>query len=61
MRRKSERLKIDTNESAVNGGRTFIITLMAPASAFQLSDLLKQITVIESLVVDLNERSKERM
>ena len=38
--------------------RTFIITLTAPASAFQLSDLLKQRTVIEPLDVHLKRAVK---
>ena len=58
MRRKYERLKIEIKESAANEGRTFIITLTAPASAFQLSDLLKQRTVIKPLDVHLKRAVK---
>jgi hypothetical protein len=53
MAGKTERTRVEINESTTDGLRTFNITLTAPASDFALTDLLKQRNVIEGLDADL--------
>ena len=59
MPAKSERTKVDVKESSTLDVRTFNITLTAPVRDFQLSDLLRQRGVIESLDSALKRAVKE--
>lgn len=59
MPAKSERTKVDVKESSTLDVRTFNITLTAPVRDFQLSDLLRQRGVIESLDCALKRAVKE--
>lgn len=58
MAGKTERTRVEINESTTEGVRTFNITLTAPASDFALTDLLKQRGVIEGLDADLKQAVK---
>ena len=55
---KTERLKVEIKESSTLDIRTFNITLTAPASDFQLTDLLRQRGVIEPLDAQLKQAVK---
>ena len=59
MPTKSERTKVDVKESSTIDVRTFNITLTAPVRDFQLTDLLSQRGVIESLDTALKRAVKE--
>jgi len=50
---KSERVRVEVKESSTLDIRTFNITLTAPASDFQLTDLLRQRGVIDALDAEL--------
>src|SRR5262245_44973821 len=56
---KSERTKVDVKESSTTDVRTFSITLTSPIKDFQLTDLLRQRGVIESLDSALKRAVKE--
>jgi hypothetical protein len=58
MAGKTERTRVEINESTTDGLRVFNITLTAPASDFALTDLLKQRSVIEGLDADLKQAIK---
>ena len=58
MAGKTERTRVEINESTTDGVRTFNITLTASASDFALTDLLKQRGVIEGLDADLKQAVK---
>jgi hypothetical protein len=58
MPAKSERVKVEVKESTTPDLRTFNITLTAPTRDFQLTDLLKQRGVIESLDAELKQAIK---
>ncbi len=53
MATKLERAKVEIKETSTLGVRTFNITLTAPTSDFQLTDLLKQRGVIDALDAEL--------
>src|SRR6266850_7630462 len=53
MAGKSERAKVEIKESSTLDVRTFNIILTAPASDFQLTDLLRQRGVIDALDAEL--------
>ena len=55
---KSERAKVEIKESSTLDVRTFNITLTAPASDFQLTDLLRQRGVIDALDAELKQAVK---
>lgn len=59
MPTKSERTKVDVKESSTIDVRTFNITLTAPVRDFQLTDLLRQRGVMESLDTALKRAVKE--
>ena len=59
MAGKSERAKVEVKESSTLDVRTFNITLTAPASDFQLTDLLRQRGVIDALDTELRQAVKE--
>jgi hypothetical protein len=59
MPAKSERTKVDVKESSTTDVRTFNITLTAPVRDFQLTDLLRQRGVMESLDTALKRAVKE--
>ena len=59
MPTKSERTKVDVKESSTIDVRTFNITLTAPVRDFQLTDLLRQRGVMESLDSALKRAVKE--
>jgi len=59
MPTKSERTKVDAKESSTIDVRTFNITLTAPVRDFQLTDLLRQRGVMESLDTTLKKAVKE--
>jgi len=59
MPTKSERTKVDVKESSTTDVRTFNITLTAPVRDFQLTDLLRQRGVMESLDTALKRAVKE--
>jgi hypothetical protein len=59
MASKTERTKVEINESTTDGVRMFNITLTAPASDFALTDLLRQRGVIEALDAGLKQAVKE--
>ena len=56
---KTERTKVEVKESSTVDVRTFNITLTAPVSDFQLTDLLKQRGVIGGLDVELKHAIKD--
>ena len=58
MPTKSERTKVEVNESSTLDVRNFSITLTAPVSDFQLTDLLRQRGVISGLDVELKQAVK---
>ena len=58
MPAKSERAKVEIKESSTLDVRTFNITLTAPASDFQLTDLLRQRGVIDELDAELKQAVK---
>lgn len=58
MAGKTERTRVEINESTADGVRTFNIALTAPASDFALTDLLRQRGVIEGLDADLKQAVK---
>ena len=58
MASKSERAKVEIKESSTLDVRTFNITLTAPASDFQLTDLLRQRGVIDALDAELKQAVK---
>jgi hypothetical protein len=58
MAGKSERVKVEVKESTSGEVRTFNITLMAPASDFLLTDLLRKRGVIEALDAELKQAVK---
>ena len=58
MPAKSERVKVEIKGSTTVDVRTFNITLTAPASDFQLADLLKQRGVIDALDAELKQAVK---
>ena len=49
MSRKSDYIKAEVNSSSDSGKRTFLITLSAPVSSFELTDQLVDRKVIRSL------------
>jgi hypothetical protein len=49
MRAKSERLKLEIEESMTTEARILSITLSAPAKDFLLTDLLRQRGVVDAL------------
>ena len=49
MRSKYDHIKVEVENSSESGVRTYRITLKAPEKAFELTDLLTQRTVIDSL------------
>jgi hypothetical protein len=53
MPAKSERARVEVTESSTVNIRTFTITLTAPISDFQLTDLLRQRGVIDPLDAEL--------
>ncbi|HEY6802908.1 MAG TPA: hypothetical protein VI306_04945 [Pyrinomonadaceae bacterium] len=59
MASKTERTRVEINESTTDGVRKFNITLTAPASDFALTDLLRQRGVIEALDAGLKQAVKE--
>src|SRR5215470_5955577 len=61
MPAKTERAKVQIKESSTPDLRTFEITLTAPASDFQLTDLLKQRGVIEGVEVQLKQALKQAL
>ena len=58
MASKTERTRVEINESTTDGVRRFNITLTAPASDFALTDLLRQRGVIEALDAGLKQAVK---
>lgn len=58
MAAKSERAKVEIKESSTLDVRTFNITLTAPTSDFQLTDLLRQRGVIDALDTELKQAVK---
>ena len=61
MPTKTERAKVQIKESSTPDQRTFAITLTAPMSDFQLTDLLKQRGVIEGIDVRLKQAVKQAL
>ena len=55
MPTKSERTKVEVKESSTLDVRSFNITLTAPVSDFQLTDLLRQRGVINGLEGELKQ------
>jgi hypothetical protein len=58
MPTKSERTKVEVKESSTLDVRRFSITLTAPVSDFQLTDLLRQRGVINGLEGELKQAVK---
>lgn len=56
---KSERLKVEINEASTQDIRTFSITLTAPLSDFQVTDILRQRGVIGGLDSQLKQAIKD--
>jgi hypothetical protein len=56
---KSERLKIEISETSTEYIRTFNITVSAPLSDFQVTDLLRQRGVINGLDSQLKQAIKD--
>ena len=61
MPTKTERAKVQVKESSNPDLRTFEITLTAPVSDFQLTDLLKQRGVIDGIEVQLKQAVKQAL
>jgi len=61
MPTKTERTKVQVKESSTLDLRTFDITLTAPVSDFQLTDLLKQRGVIDGVEVQLKQVVKQAL
>ena len=61
MPMRTERAKVQIQESSTSDLRTFDIKLTAPMSDFQLTDLLKQRGVIEGIDVRLKEAVKQAL
>ena len=61
MPTRTERAKVQIQESSTSDLRTFDIKLTAPMSDFQLTDLLKQRGVIEGIDVRLKEAVKQAL
>ena len=61
MPTKTERAKVQVKESSTPDLRTFEITLTAPVSDFQLTDLLKQRGVIDGVEVQLKQSVKQAL
>lgn len=59
MPTKSDRPRVEVKESLTPDVRTFHITLTAPASNFQLTDLLRQRGVIDGLDNELKQAVKD--
>jgi hypothetical protein len=59
MRGKSDHVRIEIKDATEGEVRTFIITLMAPKSDFQLADLLRHRKVIEPLNPQLKRTIKD--
>src|SRR5258705_7581671 len=59
MRRKSGYIKAEVNSSSDSGKCTYLITLTAPISTFEFTDLLVDRKVIESLDNHLKEAVKD--
>jgi hypothetical protein len=58
MRRKSGRIKAAVDHSSDNGQSTYIVTLTAPRSTFEFTDLLAQRKVIGPLDNELKQAIK---
>ena len=58
MPTKTERTKVEVNESSTLDVRSFNITLTAAVSDFQLTDLLRQRGIISGLDVELKQAVK---
>lgn len=56
---KSERLKVEISEASTQDIRTFSITLNAPLSDFQVTDILRQRGVINGLDSQLKQAIKD--
>ena len=61
MPTKTERARVQVNESSTPDVRTFNITLTAPVSDFQLTDLLKQRGVIDGVDMQLKHAVKQAL
>ena len=61
MPTKTERAEVQVKESSTSDLRTFEITLTAPVSDFQLTDLLKQRGVIDGIEVQLKQAVKQAL
>ena len=61
MPTKTERAKVQVKESSTPDLRTFEITLTAPVSDFQLTDLLKQRGVIDGVEVQMKQAVKQAL
>jgi hypothetical protein len=59
MRRKSGYIKAAVNRSSEGGKRTYIVTLSAPTSTFEFTDLLAQRNVIGPLDNELKQAIKD--
>ena len=59
MPTKSERAKVEVNESSTLDTRCFNITLTVPVNDFQLTDLLRQRGVINGLDSELKQAVKQ--
>ena len=59
MSRKSDYIKAEVNSSSERGKRVFLITLTAPVSTFEFTDLLVDRKVIESLDKHLKQAVKD--
>ena len=61
MPTRTERAKVQIQESSTSDLRTFDIKLTAPTSDFQLTDLLKQRGVIDGCDVQLKQAVKQAL
>ena len=59
MRRKSGHIKAAVDRSSEGGKRTYIVTLSAPTSTFDFTDLLAKRKVIEPLDNQLKQAAKD--
>ncbi len=59
MSRKSDYIKAEVNSSSESGKRTYLITLTAPISTFEFTDLLVNRKVITSLDNYLKQAVKD--
>jgi hypothetical protein len=59
MRRKSGHIKAAVDRSSESGKRTYIVTLTAPTSTFEFTDLLAQRKVIGPLDNELKQAVKD--